>query len=470
MSPSYDLVVHGGQLVLRDSVIQADIAVQNGVIAAIGQNLASQGATLVNAQGLYVMPGVIDVHVHLDEPGLADWEGFETGTQALAAGGCTTFFDMPLNGIPPTISTDALAQKARLAEQRSYIDYELWGGLVPGNHDQLRPLADGGVIAYKAFMISPSPTGDGGFEAVDDGTLLVGMEEIGRLGMILAVHAEGEGIISFLQAKKQQLGHCTAVDYMESRPIIAELEAVNKALLFAEHTGAALHFVHISSKAAVDLIRAAKIRGLDVSVETCAHYLALTVDDATRLGPVAKCAPPLRTSVEQAQLWEALIAGDIDLVSSDHSPCPTALKDGDGSEFFTAWGGIAGGQSTLEVMIDEAVLHHNVPLPRVSQWLSTRPAQRFGLHPHKGEIALGADADLALVQIGPERILTASDLYQRHPHSPYLGRRFHSRVMQTLVRGRVVFSVTDGGFPQPPQGRWVQARLHRPAFNFAGNS
>lgn len=455
MHKPYELIVQGGQVVTETGVEQVDIGITHGKIAAISAGLdVSQAGEVLDAGGLIVMPGMVDVHVHLNEPALGDWEGFASGSAALAAGGCTTYADMPLNGRPPTTARAALEAKKGLAEGVSLVDYAFWGGLVPENLDRLAELAEAGVIGFKAFMSDPGGEGEGIFSRADDATLFAGMKRIAALGGILALHAESEAIVAPLGAAAEREGRIGAADFAASRPPSAELAAVLQALAYAEETGCALHFVHISSALSVEAIERAKLAGLDVTVETCPHYLTLTQEDMAVLGPVAKCAPPLRSRREQELLWEKLATGQIDMITSDHSPCPTALKGGD--NWFRAWGGISGAQSSLELMLDEGFHKRGIPLPLLARLLATAPARRFGLYPRKGAIALGADGDLALVDLHEPYTLTADQLYYRHKHSPYVGRQMNGRVVATVSRGRIVYRA--GAVLPVAEGMALQAR------------
>ncbi|SFI35803.1 allantoinase [Paenibacillus sp. UNC496MF] len=437
----WDLLVKGGTVVLRDRTAALDIAVKDGKIAAIAAGLPSDGAVrTLSAAGRHVFAGVVDAHVHLNEPGLGEWEGFATGSAALAAGGCTTFIDMPLNGLPPTVNKAALELKLAAARQSGVrVDYALWGGLVPGNLGDLAALAEAGVVGFKAFMSSPGDTGDGCFANVDDGELFAGMRAIAALNGILALHAESEPIVSRLAAGKQAAGETSMRDFLASRPPEAELEAVKLALEMASRTGCSLHFVHISTPEAIGLIGEAKRAGLDVTAETCPHYLVFADDDAARIGVHAKCAPPIRGSREREALWELLADGKIDFVASDHSPCPPAMKETADGNVFAAWGGIMGAQSTLEAIVTEGWLKRGIPLPVLSRALSAAPAERFGLAASKGAIAVGLDADLALVDLQAPYVLTADQLKYRHPRSAYEGFGFGCRVESTLLRGAVVY-------------------------------
>ncbi|GCL73022.1 allantoinase [Paenibacillus naphthalenovorans] len=454
MAAEFDVVIKGGHIVGYDRIERMDIGIAGGVITCIQETIAESARMEIDARGQVAVPGMIDVHVHLNEPGLGNWEGIPSGSAALAAGGCTTYFDMPLNCLPPTTTVAALKEKLELAKQRSCIDYAFWGGLVPGNVEQLAPLAEAGVIGFKAFLSAAGGKQEGAFREVDDRTLYQGMREIARLGKILALHAESEPIISALAAEKQSKGLVSAKDYLHSRPIYAEFEAVRRALYYAELTGCALHFVHISSPAAVMEIRTAKRAGLNVTLETCPHYLMLTGDAMEEIGALAKCAPPLRTEEELEGLWEAIRQGDIDMISSDHSPCPPELKVSD--NWFDIWGGISGAQSSLELFLGEGYVRRDIPLPLLCRMLSTHPARRFGLHSTKGEIRPGADADLAIVDFSAPYVLQKEHLYDRHKHNPYVGKQMECRVKYTLVRGQLVYD-WQSGITNPKDGRWLRS-------------
>lgn len=450
----YDLIVRGGQLVLPDVVVASDIAVADGRIVAVAPEVAGTAATELDAAGLHVFPGIIDAHVHFNEPGRTDWEGFAAGSAAFAAGGGTCCFDMPLNAHPPTVDGASFDLKLAAARAGSLVDFALWGGLVPGDTDRLDELAARGVIGFKAFM---STTGTDDFLPADDLTLWEGMARAARLGLPVAVHAENDAITGGLARRAFAAGRTDVCDYLASRPAVAELEAIGRAICFAEATDCALHIVHVSTGRGVALVAEARARGVDVSCETCAHYLALTAEDVERLGAVAKCAPPLRGPEERDALWRHLTDGSLPIVTSDHSPAPPALKAGD--DFFAVWGGIAGCQSTLPVLLTEGHAARDLPLPLLAATVAGNIARRFRLA-GKGCIAVGADADLALVDLDREWRLQQYELLSRHPLSPYVGRRFRGRVVRTVLRGRTV--VREGRVVAAPLGRLVSPASPNP--------
>lgn len=451
--PTYDLLIRSARVVTPDAVAQADIAVAHGRIVALAPELPGAAAETIDAAGLHALPGLIDAHVHVNEPGRTHWEGFATGTAALAAGGGTLCFDMPLNASPPTLDAHSFQLKRQAAERAAVTDFALWGGLVPGDLDRLDELAACGAIGFKAFM---SNSGIDDFQAADDLTLSEGMARAARLGRVVAVHAESDSLTAALAARARAQGRRSARDYLASRPVVAELEAIQRAILLARHAGCALHIVHVSCGSGVALIAEARARGADVTCETCPHYLALTEDDVERIGAAAKCAPPIRDHHERELLWARLLAGDIQLVASDHSPAPPELK-GAGDDFFALWGGIAGVQSTLPLLLTLGHHGRGLPLPAIAALTAANVAARFGLGHAKGAIAVGRDADLTLVDLHAEDELSRDGLLDRHRLSPYVGTRLRGLVRRTIRRGETIFR--DGRVVATGGGRLVAADL-----------
>jgi len=440
-----DLAIRGGTVVAPDGARRADVGIADGRVVAVADALDDAARADLDATGLHVLPGAVDAHVHFNDPGRTAYEGFETGTRAAAAGGTTTIVDMPLNAQPPTIDARAFDRKRAAAERTALVDFALWGGLVPGDAARLDELAERGVVGFKAFM---SDTTMPEFAMADDLTLYEGMARAATLGLPVAVHAESEAITSALAARARREGRRGVRDYLRSRPAIAEVEAIGRALLLAEETGCALHVVHVSTGRGVALVAEARARGVDATCETCPHYLVFDEDDAERLGAIAKCAPPLRPAAERDALWAAI--GDIALVASDHSPSLPELKQGD--DFFAVWGGITGCQVLLGVLLDAGHHERGLALEQVAALAATGAARRFRL-PGKGRVEPGADADLALVDLAGATALGGETLLHRHPHSPWAGRRLSGRIVRTLVRGTTVFA--DGRVAGPPAGRLV---------------
>ncbi|RIH88874.1 Allantoinase [Meiothermus luteus] len=428
-----DLIVRGGTLVTPEGLQQADLGVEGGRIAVIAPEITESARQEVSAQGLHVFPGLIDVHVHFNEPGQAHWEGIATGSAALAAGGGTAFFDMPLNSLPCTLDGPSFDLKLSAMRSQSHTDFALWGGLTPQNLERLPELAERGAIGFKAFMCN---SGLPEFPVCDDATLYEGMRIAAQLGLPVAVHAESEALTAHLTRKARALGTSWR-EYLASRPVFTELEAIGRALLLAQETGCKLHIVHISSGAGVALAAEARARGVDVSLETCPHYLTFTEDDLERLGAVGKCAPPLRARAEQERLWAQVLEGAIDLIGSDHSPSPPEMKQGE--DFFALWGGIAGVQSTLAALLTEGWQRRGLSLERLAALLAEGPARRFGLA-RKGRLEPGYDADFALVDLEQSHTLTPQDLHYRHALSPYLHRSFRGVVESTWLRGEAIYA------------------------------
>ena len=437
------LVIRGGTLVLPQGQCRADILVEGGVIQAIGPELSGGDSTL-HATGLHVMPAVIDVHLHFNEPGRTEWEGAETGSRALAAGGGAVFFDMPLNSTPCTVNAEEFDRKRAALEASSLADFGLWGGLIPGNLNHLPELAERGAVGFKAFLCD---SGLPEFPRADDRTLLNGLKLAAKLNLPVAVHAESNELT---QSLPHAPNRSSVESFLESRPVIAELEAIQRATLLAAEAGARLHIVHISCGRGVVLAAEARARGTDVSIETCPHYLFFTEDDIARLGTLAKCAPPLRSPQNQSELWDELIKGTVDIVASDHSPAPPSLKQCD---FNLAWGGIAGVQSTLPVLLESGHFQRGLPLEHITRLVSSNPAQRFRI-PGKGAIAVGNDADLTFVDLSQSATLNPEQMAHRHRLSPYAGHSFRGMIRLTLRRGEIIFS--GGMFPPASRGKLIQ--------------
>jgi allantoinase len=442
---SYDLLIRGATVVGRDGCRRQDVGIADGVIASVGRELGGSPREEIVADGLHLLPGVVDAHVHFNEPGRSDWEGFATGTRSLAAGGATAAIDMPLNAHPPTVTAAAFDAKRACLERAALVDVALWGGVVPGALESMDELAARGVVGFKAFMCA---SGTDDFAKSDDLTLYEAMCRASSLRLTIAVHAENDAITAALAQRARASGRVAVRDFLASRPAIAELEAVGRAIVLAEASGCALHVVHLSTGRAVAQVAQARRRGVDVSCETAPHYLALTEEDAEALGPVAKCAPPLRSASEREALWQALTTGELQMVASDHSPAPWSMKDG--TDAFAAWGGISGCQTLLGLLLEEGYHARGLPLELIARATSGYVARRFRL-PGKGRLEPGADADIVLVDLRAETTVSADQLHYRHRHSPFIGRTLRARVVRTLVRGRTVFD--HGRFAGPAGGR-----------------
>jgi allantoinase len=446
---AFDIVIRGGTVVGLTEVRTADLGIAKGKIQMLRAGEPAQARDILDASGLHIFPGLIDSHVHFNEPGRANWEGFETGSRAFAAGGGTLFFDMPLNAHPPTIDGESFDLKLKAAEASSLVDFAFWGGLVPGNADRMEELAERGVVGFKAFM---SNSGIEDFPRADNVTLREGMKRAAALKKIVAVHAESERITNDLAQKASAEARASVRDYLGSRPIHAELEAIESALELAGETGCSLHIVHVSCGAGIALIASARKAGVDVSCETCPHYLVLSEDDMEKIGALAKCAPPLRPKAAQDALWEYLKTDQIQTVGSDHSPAPPGMKTD--KDFFKVWGGISGIQNTLPLLITEGHVNRDVALSLLTRLTSHNVVERFKLPPQKGTISDLGDADLALVDLNRTIEVRTDTLFYRHKQTPYAGRTLTGKVVQTILRGQTVFK--NDAFPNKPAGQLVR--------------
>jgi allantoinase len=443
----WDILFRGAKVVSANDIGTADVAVIGEQIAAVGVNLAGSARQVVDAAGALLLAGIIDAHIHFNEPGREHWEGISTGSRSLAAGGGTVFFDMPLNALPPTLDRESFIQKRSLAEHKSVLDFGLWGGLTPVNLDDMDELAESGVIGFKAFM---SESGTSDFRRADAATLKQGMKTAAKWKLPVGVHAEDNAMIESLVREKRAAGGKHWRDYLDSRPIEAELAAIRVALELAGETGCALHVVHVSCPEGIDLIAEGKRQGVDVTAETCPHYLLLKDEDLEAIGAPAKCAPPLRSSSAQEMLWQRLIAGQIDTLGSDHSPAPPEMKTS--PDFFEIWGGIAGCQHAFPLLIAEAEKRaKGSGLSQFVRATSLHVARRFGISDRKGKIATGYDADLVLVNLGTTQRIR--DVLYRHSVSPYLGKPLNAVVTQTWMRGQKVSA--DGRVSDNIRGRFL---------------
>lgn len=426
-----DLVLVADRAIVDGIETSCEIGVTGGRIVAIepfGAQLPARETVRLPPTEV-LLPGLVDTHVHINEPGRTEWEGFETATRAAAAGGVTTIVDMPLNSIPATTALDALETKRASAGTQTYVDVGFWGGAVPGNLDELAPMHEAGVLGFKAFLID---SGVPEFQALSNADLVPAMTEVVRLGALLLVHCEDAQTIAGAPSPAGPSYEA----FLRSRPPSAEDVAIRSVIAAAQATGGRAHVVHLSSSSALPDLRAARTGGLDVTVETCPHYLTLEAgaipDGATQF----KCCPPIREAENQDRLWDALVAGDIDMIVSDHSPCPAALKRLDTGDFGDAWGGIASLQLGLSIVWTEARARDR-STGEVAKWMARAPADRVGLT-HKGRIAVGADADLVAFDPDATFVVDPTRLLHRHPVTPYEGRELHGVVKQTWLRGEPV--------------------------------
>jgi allantoinase len=391
-----------------------------------------------------ILPGLVDSHVHINDPGRTEWEGFETATRAAAAGGYTMVVDMPLNCLPATTTVAALEAKRAAAHGKCSVDWAAWGGVVHDNQNHIEALAAAAVRGFKCFLINP---GIDGFTVVTEQQLRAALPHVAQSGLPLLVHAELPGPIDRATNDLASADWNSYSTYLRSRPDEAELAAIRLMLSLCREYGFRLHIVHLSTSHALPELRAARYDGLEVSVETCPHYLHLSAETIANGATLSKCAPPIRSGENCEGLWEGLRDGTIDLVVTDHSPCPPIMKRGD---FRTAWGGIASLSVALPLMWTEAS-KRGFTLLDLTRWMAAAPARLAGCDKRKGRIAAGYDADFVVFDTDGEFIVTEDKLHYRHPVSPYLGETLRGVVKATYLRGNCVFA--DGRFPGEPSGR-----------------
>ena len=437
----YDLVVRSRRTVLPEGTRPAAVAVSGPAIAAIadhGERL--EAAQDVDLGDLALLPGLVDTHVHVNEPGRTDWEGFATATRAAAAGGVTTLCDMPLNSLPPTVSVAALEEKRAAAAGQCWVDVAFWGGAVPGNEAALGPLHEAGVVGFKCFLID---SGVPEFPPLDVAGLRSALGSLAALDALLIAHAEDAAEIK--PASGRDYG-----SFLASRPPVSERRAIEKVISAAAATGARAHIVHLSAAECVAMIAGAKAAGIRLTAETCPHYLYFAAEQVPDGATEFKCCPPIRDAVNREALWRGLEAGVIDCVVSDHSPCPPELKAPDTGDFGQAWGGIASLQLGLSAVWTVA-RRRGRTLDDVVRWMATAPAGLARL-PGKGRLAPGCDADL--VAFDPDETYTVDParLYHRHPVTPYAGRTLTGRVRQTWLRGTPLLE----GASEAPVGRLLK--------------
>jgi allantoinase len=396
-----------------------------------------RGASLHDFGDLAILPGLVDSHVHINEPGRTEWEGFATATRAAAAGGVTTLVDMPLNCIPETIDTEALQAKRSAATGKAWVDWAAWGGVVRRNADKLGGLAQAGVAGFKCFLIH---SGIDGFAWVDESDLRPALEKLRGKGLPLLAHAEIAGPV--LEATERL--NAAAADwkkystYLASRPDAAELEAIALLIRLAEEFRTPIHIVHLASAQALPMLAETRRRGAPVTVETCVQYLWFAAETIPDGATEYKCAPPIRGAENREALWKALAEGEIDMVTTDHSPCPPAMKRRDEGRWDLAWGGIASLGLALPVLWT-GMRQRGIGLERIGKWMAAEPAKLAGLGERKGAIAVGADADFAIFDADAEWTVMEEDLHFRHKLSPYLGVQLRGRVRETWLRGEPVF-------------------------------
>ena len=446
-----DLVIRGRRVVLPGEVTAAAVHIRDGHIAEVAafDEIPTDCEIVEAAKDSVVMPGLFDTHVHVNEPGRTDWEGFATATRAAAAGGVTTIVDMPLNSIPATTSLKSLQAKLAATHGKLHVDVAFWGGVVPGNTDELSRLWNAGVVGFKCFLIH---SGVDEFPNVNESHLRTAMPELARLGAPLIVHAELPGPIanaccppSEADADSNSRAYET---FLNSRPREAENQAVRLMIRLSRETGCRIHIVHHSSADALGILREAKAAGAQLTVETCPHYLHFAAEEIANGATEFKCCPPIRERENREQLWQALGDGTIDMVVSDHSPCPPAMKLKEQGDFMKAWGGISSLQLRLPIMWTEARAR-GFDLNQLAEWLCRAPARQVGLAQQKGSIRVGSEADVVIWNPDREFQVVPELIHHRHKLTPYAGEVLHGLVQKTFLRGQMVY---DGGEFAAPRG------------------
>jgi len=425
--------IRSTRIVLPDGERAAAIRIANGTIVGIDDHAVRgpDGSGIIDVGDLVVSPGIVDAHVHVNEPGRTEWEGFASATRAAAAGGITTILDMPLNSVPATTNVTALEVKREAARDQSIVNVEYIGGVVPGNLRELDALADAGVRAFKCFL---TPSGVDEFANVSEHDLEVAFPVLRRLGLPLMVHAEDPRELR----PGPQNGSRSYEDYLASRPAAAERSAIKMLIDLMEQHPARVHIVHVSSAESLEIVRQARARGLPITVETCPHYLTFAAEEIPDGATEYKCAPPIRDIEERDALWAALLDGSIDCVASDHSPCPPSMKETAG-DFFAAWGGIASIQLSLPAVWTGARVR-GATLEQVAEWMCAATARLAGVSASKGRIASGYDADIVVWNPDLSFVVDPEKLLHRHPVTPYAGRTLYGVVRSTFVGGEQVFA------------------------------
>ena len=432
-----DLIVRGKRVITPAGERAAAIRVRGGVVAAIsGFDEIVPGATVHEAGDFVLMPGVVDTHVHINEPGRTEWEGFSAATRAAAAGGVTTLIEMPLNSIPATTTAAALREKLAATAGKLWVDAGFWGGVVPGSSGQLQPLWDAGVFGFKCFLV---PSGVNEFAHVTEGDLRLALPKLAALGAPLLAHAElPEPIEKAVASLAKTASPRKYATWLAARPPEAENDAVALLLRLGSEFGAWIHIVHVSSADALALLRCAKAAGGAVTAETCPHYLTFAAEEITDGATEFKCAPPIRELQNREKLWHGLGDGTLDFIATDHSPCPPAMKLPEEGDFLRAWGGIASLQLSLPAVWTEARAR-GYAVTHLAKWLCEGPARLAGLAGRKGTIAVGCDADFVIWDPEAKFQVEPAQLHHRHKATPYAGRELCGRVATTFLRGRKIF-------------------------------
>ena len=450
-----NLIIRGRTVVSHDRVAPASVHVRDEKIVSIGDfGDVVDGCEVIEAsEDSIVMPGLVDTHVHINSPGRSEWEGFPTATRAAAAGGVTTLIDMPLNSIPPTTTLAGFKEKLDTAKDACFVDVGFWGGVIPGNTAELARMFAAGVVGFKCFLV---PSGVDEFPHVTENDLREAMPELTRLGAMLIVHAELPGPMKTTDRTDYE-------SFLHSRPCAAENEAVALMIRLSREFDTRVHIVHLSSAEALPLLREAQAEGVKITAETCPHYLHFTAETVPPGATEFKCCPPIRESENRERLWQGVADGTIDMVVSDHSPCPVSMKMRDTGDFMAAWGGIASLQLRLPVVWTEA-RRRGFSLRELTNWLCLNPARQVSLASRKGAIAPGHDADIVIWNPEREFVVQAEELQHRHKITPYNGEQLMGVVESTFLRGRKIYDISH------KEAQEAQDKLRKGKLLYGGRS
>lgn len=453
-----DVILSNARIPQGDHLVKVNVLIKDGKIAGYVNSLEDiQAKTVIDAEDNLVLPGCIDSHVHFMDPGFTHREDFATGTQAAAAGGVTTVIDMPCCSVPSVRTVEAMQNKIEAIRDKAYVDFALWGGVTGedvrnGELHHVYEQMDAGVVGFKVYMTPSVPT----YPKVSDAEMLEIFHEVAKTGLPLGVHTENFNLCDFYTKKLQSENRLDGPAWAEARLELAEKTAIELCISFAEHTGARMHVVHMSTGVGGLLIGEAKKRGLDVTAETCPHYLLLNAKDAmSKWGSFAKIAPPLRTEKDNEMLWQQLQNGYVDFVATDHAPYEIATeKEKEGMNIWNSFPGIPGVETMVPIIISEGYNKGRISLSRLVEILSTNPAKHYGLYPKKGSLEIGADADFTVVDLEREWVIKAEEMYSKAKYTPFDGFKLKGKPVKTIVRGQLVYD--DGIVGKPGYGVFVK--------------
>lgn len=456
---SYDLLIRNASIPQGDNQVLTDILVDRGVIVGFLQHAIVDAARVIDAKGMLVLPGCIDSHTHINDPGFTHREDFVTGTGSAAAGGVTMIIDMPCCSVPSVRSVENLEHKLSKLEGRGLVDYAMWGGITGEDvrNDVLnivKEQADQGVVSFKVYMTPSVPT----YPRVTDPEMLEAFFAVSETGMPIGIHAENYAICDYYVNKLKKQGRMDAPAWAEARMILAEKAAIQLGISFSEESGARLHIVHMSTGVGAELVKAAKIKGLKVTAEVCPHYLTLNAVDAmTEFGSFAKIAPPLRRKEDNDLLWTGLVDGSVDFVATDHAPYEIATeKAAPGMDIWTSFPGIPGVETMVPVMVSEGYNKGKISLSRLVEVLCKNPAVHYGLYPKKGTLEVGADADFTIIDLDKEWTVDQELMHCKPKYTPFHGMKLKGKVDKTIVRGNLIYDDAEGIVAKPGVGQYVK--------------